>query len=116
PAQPTVEAPGDAISLADGTAIADTEPAKPEQPEPVDIVTAGQPLPVRPVSPNGATAATQGATDMPTETPAVETPAAVRSGPSTAPLPPLPESVESQANLPTEESWLRDLKREGEEG
>jgi ABC-2 type transport system ATP-binding protein len=117
PTQPaTIEAPADATSLADAMAPADGEPVAPEQPEPVDIIAASQPLPVRPVSPNGSTAATQGATDMPTEAPAAETPAAVRSGPSTAPLPPLPESVESQANLPTQESWLRDLKREGEEG
>jgi hypothetical protein len=86
------------------------------QSEPVEVVPASQPLLVRPVSPNGSAAPVealeiQEATSANT---AMETPpVAARSGPSTAPLPPLPDSVETQADSASQGQWLRDLRREG---
>ncbi|MDQ3930270.1 MAG: ATP-binding cassette domain-containing protein [Chloroflexota bacterium] len=74
-----------------------------ERPEPAEIVPASHPLLVRPVSPNGLAAATES-----TEPPA---PTSARSGPSTAPLPPLPEAIEAQADS-SQGQWLRDLRRE----
>jgi hypothetical protein len=86
------------------------------QSEPVEVVPASQPLLVRPVSPNGSAAPTE-VVEVPEATPAsapIENPpVAARSGPSTAPLPPLPDSIETQASPASQGQWLRDLRREG---
>lgn len=88
------------------------------QSEPVEVVPAGQPLLVRPVSPNGSAAPEEAVAaevpEAPLANPPFETPmVAARSGPSTAPLPPLPDSVETQADPAAQGQWLRDLRREG---
>ncbi|MDQ3703655.1 MAG: ATP-binding cassette domain-containing protein [Chloroflexota bacterium] len=86
------------------------------QSEPVEVVPASQPLLVRPVSPNGSAAPVE-AVEVPEAPPAsaaVETPpVAARSGPSTAPLPSLPDSIATQADPASQGQWLRDLRREG---
>ncbi|MDQ5826108.1 MAG: ATP-binding cassette domain-containing protein [Chloroflexota bacterium] len=85
------------------------------QSEPVEVVPGSQPLLVRPVSPNGSAATSEavGVPEAPPADTAVETLQVARSGPSTAPLPPLPDSVETQADPASQGQWLRDLRREG---
>ncbi|HEX8599081.1 MAG TPA: ATP-binding cassette domain-containing protein [Chloroflexia bacterium] len=82
------------------------------QSETLEVVPASQPLLVRPVSPNGSAAPVEVPEALPADT-AVETPPVARSGPSTAPLPPLPDSIETQTDPPSQGQWLRDLRREG---
>ncbi|HEX8220223.1 MAG TPA: ATP-binding cassette domain-containing protein [Chloroflexia bacterium] len=112
-----VDATGGAGLTADADAPVGTEAVEAGQPGPVEVAPPIQPLPVRPVSPNGSAAAPQGdEVGLPVEAAAGEAPAPLmRSGPSTAPLPPLPESIGSEAAAGQEDSWARDLRREGEE-
>ncbi|HYP18545.1 MAG TPA: ATP-binding cassette domain-containing protein, partial [Chloroflexia bacterium] len=114
--QPGIVDADGAGATADAVPTIGTEADEPGQPEVVEVVPPIQPLPVRPVSPNGSAAASQDAVALPVETSAGEVPATgMRSGPSTAPLPPLPASIASEADAGPQDSWVRDLRREGEE-
>jgi ABC-2 type transport system ATP-binding protein len=123
--QPQLGAVGaavDAGTIPDEAREVGTEAVASAQPEPVEgeVEVEGvapiQPLPVRPVSPNGSAAVSQEVAGLPVEAPAVEAAATgMRSGPSTAPLPPLPDSIASQPEAPPDDPWVRDLRREGEE-
>ncbi|HVF99804.1 MAG TPA: ATP-binding cassette domain-containing protein [Chloroflexia bacterium] len=116
PQSGAVEAGDDAGATAPAAQTIGTEAVEAGYPEPVEVVSQIQPLPVRPVSPNGSAAASQDAVVLPVATSDGEAPATgMRSGPSTAPLPPLPESIASEADAGPQDSWVRDLRREGEE-
>ncbi|HEX8230152.1 MAG TPA: ATP-binding cassette domain-containing protein [Chloroflexia bacterium] len=112
PAAPDVAqaGPGDA----DDSAIM-PDAALQSEPVEVEVVPASQPLLVRPVSPNGSAAPLEAgeAPEAPPTGTAVETLPVARSGPSTAPLPPLPDAVEEHLDPPSQGQWLRDLRREG---
>lgn len=110
PAQPGGEATAGATTAADSPAAASVEPAAAAlaEPRPPEVVTSNQPLLVRPVSSNGSAGSSPGA-------PGETAPVAARSGPSTAPLPPLPDSIQAQTGSSSPDPWLRDLRREGEE-
>ncbi|HET6314612.1 MAG TPA: ABC transporter ATP-binding protein [Chloroflexia bacterium] len=114
--QPGIVDADGAGALVDAAHTIGTEADEPGQPEGVEVVPPIQPLPVRPVSPNGSAAVSQDAVAPPVEISAGEVPATgMRSGPSTAPLPPLPASIASEADAGPQDSWVRDLRREGEE-
>jgi ABC-2 type transport system ATP-binding protein len=83
-----------------------------EEPPPVAAVqdnwpVALPPLPVRPLSSNGASSSAGATTQDGTK---------ARTGPSTSPLPPLPEAGEAHSQAEGAlDSWGRDLRRNGEE-